>query len=90
MANEEHLKILRQGVEVWNAWRAKEPSIVPDLGWANLSGADLTGANLHGANLHRANLRKANLSGANLTEAILSAADFARRTSLGQYCFKPI
>ncbi len=25
MANEEQLKILKQGVEVWNAWRKKNP-----------------------------------------------------------------
>ena len=37
MANPEHLELLRQGVDVWNEWRAKEPSIRPDLSEANLS-----------------------------------------------------
>ena len=36
MANEEHLDLLRQGVEVWNAWRAEKPSIRPDLSQAIL------------------------------------------------------
>jgi hypothetical protein len=46
MANEEHLALLRQGVDVWNAWRAREPAIAPDLSGAPLYGADLGGANL--------------------------------------------
>ena len=39
MANEEHLKILKQGVEQWNKWRL-ENAIRPDLGGADLSGAN--------------------------------------------------
>lgn len=31
MANEEHLAILKQGVEVWNQWREQHLQIVPDL-----------------------------------------------------------
>ena len=49
MANEEPLKILKQGVEAWNKWREKNPQITPDLSKANLYKADLTGANLNGA-----------------------------------------
>jgi hypothetical protein len=37
MANEKHLELLRQRVNVWNAWRKKEASVVPDLGEANLN-----------------------------------------------------
>jgi len=51
MANEEHLKILKQGVEAWNKWREKNPQITPDLSKADLYKADLTGANLYKANL---------------------------------------
>lgn len=54
MANPEHLKILNQGVEVWNRWGWENPEIVPDLREAGLHGADLEGANLHGANLKNA------------------------------------
>jgi hypothetical protein len=76
MANEEHLKLLKQGVDGWNAWRAKEPSVVPDLSWADLSWAHLVEANLS-----KANLFKANLSGADLSKANLSGADPIGRTS---------
>ena len=57
MANEEHLKILKQGVAQWNKWRL-ENAIKPDLRDANLTNAscfdlltrvDLTGANLSGS-----------------------------------------
>ncbi len=50
MANPEHLDILKQGVSVWNAWRAENAWVWPDLIWAKLSEADLRGANLEGAN----------------------------------------
>jgi hypothetical protein len=39
MANSEHLQILQQGVETWNAWRRQNKEISPDLAMANLSGA---------------------------------------------------
>src|SRR5688500_427154 len=84
MANQDHLKILRQGVEVWNQWRVANPDITPDLtkahAWrrdydgANFSGADLTEANFSNASLVGANLNKANLSDANFHEADLSSA----------------
>ena len=84
MAHEEHLKILKQGVKVWNTWRAEGPYINPDLIdanlfqanliRANLIKADLWGAILIEANLSKANLFQANLIGANLIEANLSGA----------------
>jgi Pentapeptide repeats (8 copies) len=92
MANPEHLELLKQGVDGWNAWREKEPSVTPnlseaDLRYADLSGANLLGANLsgarleradlYGANLSRADLRYANLSGANLSRALLYEADLS-------------
>jgi len=75
MANEEHLKILNQGVEAWNEWREKNPAITPDLNKANLIMADLSGANLNKAVLIGADLIMTNLSGANLILADLSGAD---------------
>jgi uncharacterized protein YjbI with pentapeptide repeats len=77
MANPEHLELLRQGVEVWNAWRAKEPSIHPDLGSADLSRAFLFGASLIRAILSGAILGEANLSGANLSGAQLIETNLA-------------
>jgi hypothetical protein len=51
MANEEHVALLRQGVEVWNAWRRENPDIRPDLCRADLTAADLGDAHLRGADL---------------------------------------
>jgi hypothetical protein len=39
VANPEHLALLQQGVDVWNAWRAEKH---------NLSGADLYNSDLRG------------------------------------------
>src|SRR5687768_7481217 len=59
MANEEHVALLKQGVEVWNKWRKENPDVRPDLGgmkltWGKLSAANLRGADLNGADLSRA------------------------------------
>jgi uncharacterized protein YjbI with pentapeptide repeats len=61
MANQEHLKRLKQGVNAWNAWRHEFPEIWPDLIGINLSRADLSRTNLLGANLIDANLHSASL-----------------------------
>jgi hypothetical protein len=74
VANPEHLEVLGQGVDIWNTWRMKAPSIVPDFTEEDLSGLDLVGANLSGAQLLRADLRLANLSDANLCGANLYSA----------------
>ena len=70
MANEEHVAILRQGVEVWNRWRAEHPSIEADFQGANLRGASLAGAFLQGANLQEANLTRADLVKSDVTWAL--------------------
>jgi uncharacterized protein YjbI with pentapeptide repeats len=81
MANKSHLRILAQGVEVWNSWRDEEGSEVkPNFDRADFSGWDLSEANLSyadlwWANLSETNLSKAELSSANLTYANLSGAD---------------
>lgn len=49
MADEEHLDILKQGVEIWNQWRAGHHILKPDLSKANLSGAALSEVVLNGA-----------------------------------------
>ena len=77
MANEEHLQILKQGVEQWNKWRT-ENAIIPDLSGAELSGANLREANLREANLSGAYLSDANLVKADLSEANLSDAKLGR------------
>lgn len=84
MANEEHLNMLFQGVDVWNKWRKDNPDIMPDLIGASLIGtdlkeanfyrADLNGADLSGADLRWADLSEAELNGAYLSEANLCAS----------------
>lgn len=83
MANEEHLKILRQGVEAWNRWRKENPGILPELGDTNLNDADLRNASFSNANLSNANLSGANLSGANLRNANLRLAQFSNANLSG-------
>jgi uncharacterized protein YjbI with pentapeptide repeats len=88
MANDEHVAILKNGVDAWNAWRDKNPDIPlllrganlikADLGGANLSEADLSAADLLGANLREANLSDADLSAAYLRGADLSRAELGR------------
>jgi len=66
MADQGHIKILKQGVKVWNKWRMDNPDINPDL-----SEAELRGAKLRGANLRKTVLRNAILVGADLRDADL-------------------
>ncbi len=85
MGNEEHLALLRQGVDAWNKWKANHPDIRPNLSFATgkgitikgakLSGVDLSRADLSQADLSRADLIGAKFSEANLNEAYLSEAD---------------
>jgi uncharacterized protein YjbI with pentapeptide repeats len=96
MANPEHLKILKQGVDAWNQWRRENRAIQPDLVQADLARAHLRGVNLqrgelawvdlHEANLVGADLRQADLRFAHLASADLSGADLdtanIRRTNL--------
>jgi pentapeptide repeat protein len=93
MADQSHLDILQQGVEAWNSWRERNPSIKPDLSGAPLSEADLRDADLRDANLSRANLslallsvallgRASLLSRANLSGAYLSGAQHLTQEQL--------
>lgn len=70
MANEEHLKLLKHGVEQWNNWRKQHWWVQPGLRGALLTGTDLSSANLSGAHLRRADLSGATLSRANLSYAL--------------------
>src|SRR5215208_3130531 len=83
MADQSHLDILRQGVEVWNSWKGGSAiDVVPDLSEVKLSEAELDGVdfrrtNLSGAEFFRANLSEAMLSEADLSWANLSGAFLA-------------
>lgn len=74
MANEEHVAILKQGVDVWNKWREENPDVRPYLFGAMLYEADLTGVNFNRADLSGAILSKANLSNADISDASLKFA----------------
>ena len=84
MANQEHLDLLKQGVEVWNQWRKEHRRVPPDLSGADLvesalsdarlSFSNLKEAHFRQAHLHRAYFVHADLSGANLREALLLEA----------------
>ena len=83
MANDEHVALLRKGVDAWNEWRRQNTLIRPDLAGADLSGANLRVANLREVNLREANLRGANLYGADLYGAYLNGADLYRANLIG-------
>ena len=75
MANPEQLKILEQGVEIWNKWREENPDIEINLSNAYLSNTSLSDANLSNANLSNAYLSNTSLRNAYLSNANLSNAD---------------
>lgn len=83
MANPELVKILKEGVSVWNRWRGVNTRIFADLMGADLRGANLAAANLRGVNLTGGDLTSANLAGACLIDANLTAADL-RWTDLSE------
>lgn len=89
MANQKHLEIFKQGVEVWNRWRKDNPAVQPDLSRAklneltlrkanlmdaNLSRADFSGSDLWQAQLRRSSFYLSNLSGASLVDANFKGA----------------
>jgi uncharacterized protein YjbI with pentapeptide repeats len=78
MADQSHLDILRQGVEVWNSWKGGSAiDVVPDLSEVKLSEAELDGVDLRRTNLSGAEFFRAKLSGAHLPEADLSWANLS-------------
>jgi hypothetical protein len=84
MANQEHLDILKQGVEVWNIWRKEHPEIQPDLRGADLSSANLSEVNLSNANVSGANLSGQDLSYKDLRSVKLTEANLSGTNLSGQ------
>lgn len=80
MADPDHIKILEQGVEVWNQWRQDNPHIRPNLRKAKLLGKSLQHYDFNDTNLRRANLSHANLSHASFRRADLRRADLPGAT----------
>lgn len=81
MANQEHLDLLKQGVQAWNKWRDEHSDVRPDLSEADLSNRDLKGVDLFRADLYKANLSEADLREADLRNTDLTYADL-RKTDL--------
>jgi hypothetical protein len=86
MANDEHVAILKKGMDAWNRWREENPDIRPDLSEADLKGANLKGADLREANLRQARLGEANLRGISIgcfrctdTRSLSSCSQHSRR-----------
>lgn len=72
MANNGHLKILRQGAEAWNQWRISNHKIIPDL-----RGADLSQAALSWADLSRVLFSGADLNGIRIGRTIFADNDLS-------------
>lgn len=77
MFSEEHISLLKQGVDKWNRWRKANPKVEPNLMNADLRNADLEEANLSDSNLVMSDLQWANLSSANLSKASLFNANLS-------------
>lgn len=76
MANEKHVKILKQGVKVWNRWRQNNPEIMPDLSRIELSDLRLEGANLVDIDLAQTQLSHCDLSNAFVRGLTMVSATF--------------
>jgi len=86
MARKQHLQVLRQGRDQWDAWRKENPKITPDLSEADLRGmelkfvdfrrADLTRSNLSGIYAVHGQFHNADLRGADLRDGQFSEASF--------------
>ena len=83
MADEEQLRILKQGPEAWNKWRKETAPTAIDLSRANLSGENLRAACLRSARFSQAKLIRADLSGADLREANFRAAALGQIKLIG-------
>ena len=82
MANDEQLKILKQGVEVWNRWRDEHPEDAIDLSGIKLDRPSFPRINFSGVNLSQAYLRDADLKGVNLEGADLTDANLEQNKFL--------
>lgn len=84
---------LKEGVDMWNAWRAQHPETRPDLSGTNIkyetgvkddlrkidfSRTDLSNCSLFQLDLREADLAEATLTNSNLTSSNLSAANLFR------------
>jgi uncharacterized protein YjbI with pentapeptide repeats len=90
MADVNQLKILNQGVEMWNAWRSENPLVSVDLRIADLSDRnfnnfDFNRVNLESAFLANSSFENADFSHAGLDEAIFTESNLVQADFT--YCF---
>jgi uncharacterized protein YjbI with pentapeptide repeats len=79
MAIQDHVDRLKQGMESWNKWRRRAPTVDLETGRpVRFSFVDLTDANLSGANLRGFDFIQTFFSGANLSKSELSHANFSQ------------
>jgi len=71
VANEEHLKILLEGIDSWNDWRDQNPGLVPDL-----SGIEIEGLQLQTGAFQNVLFANSKLTSVNFDRAFLGAAEF--------------
>ncbi|MGK7951724.1 MAG: pentapeptide repeat-containing protein [Xenococcaceae cyanobacterium] len=103
--NKKHLKILKQGVIVWNQWREENPDVIPELAGVklndielegiNLRNADLRGSDLSNVHFHFSNFMYADLSQATLNNVIfsyacLSEANFSKAFLREVFCLDAV
>jgi uncharacterized protein YjbI with pentapeptide repeats len=82
MINEEHLMILKQGVNVWNEWRKNNPQVIPIIGEVNLSNQSLSGINFDGVKLLGTNLNGSNLADEQIASYRQIIPDFCQFNNL--------
>ncbi len=97
MADNEHIHLIRLGVERWNEWRKANPGVVPDFRNADFTGVNLRGGDFRGADFTRAVVRDVDLSWSNFVEAKMGWVEFGgarlfgadfRKTFLGGADFR--
>jgi hypothetical protein len=74
MANQEQVKLLQQGRDVWNEWRKQHLEVNIDLGEADLSGVNLSRATLVGTNLTDSILTQCTIYGISVWNVQLDGA----------------
>jgi Uncharacterized low-complexity proteins len=80
---QEHVNLLKRGVDVWNTWRDEHPEVQPNLSGTQLSKIDLDGINLRKADLAGACLSGTQLKKSDFSEANLKRADLDRTDLTG-------
>jgi len=83
VANPEHLAILKQGVEVWNRWRADSEAKHPDLSNSDLSKSNFSGVDFRLTDLKEVDFRSAKLSYTDFDSADLTLANLKDTECMG-------